>query len=151
MFLDAYLQLSTAQQVTADAVTEKEHRSRCSDQEREIATGEPMAMVVAISAIGTNTAAPAQVIESAAADLAQGTRILGEIDLLTADILAGSVFVVPLGRACSRIFATSAGTSTSRESWISRWTCICNRSRWRRVHLARFTRRTTPHPNGMAA
>ena len=99
MFLDAYLQLSTAQQVTADAVTEKSIDLGALTKQREIATGEPMAMVVAISAIGTNTgSAKFQVIESAAADLGSGTRILGEIDLLTADILAGSVFVVPLGQ-----------------------------------------------------
>lgn len=99
MFLDAYMQLSTAQKVTADAVTEKSVDIGALTAQREMATGEPLAMVVAITAIGTNTgSAKFQVIESAAADLGSGTRILGEVDLLTADIVAGKVFVVPLSQ-----------------------------------------------------
>lgn len=99
MFLDAYLQLSTAQQVTADAVTEKSVDIGALTAQREIAVGEPMAMTVSILAIGTNSgSAKFQVIESAAADLGSGTRILGEVDLLTADIVAGKQFVVPLSQ-----------------------------------------------------
>lgn len=97
MFLDTYMKLSDDQQVTADAVTQHSYDIGALTAQRDMAAGEPLALVVSISAIGTNSgSAKFQAIESAAADLGSGTRILGEVDLVTADIVAGKQFVIPL-------------------------------------------------------
>lgn len=99
MFLDTYMKLSDDQQVTADAVSQHSVDIGALTAQRDMAAGEPLAIVFSISAIGTNSgSAKLQAIESAAADLGSGTRILGEIDLLTADIVAGKQFVVPLSQ-----------------------------------------------------
>lgn len=96
MILDSLLKVSAAQQVTADAASGNTIDLGALTIQRQVASGEPLALVVCITAVGTNTgSAKIEAIESAASNL--GTpRIIGELDLLTADITAGRVFVVPL-------------------------------------------------------
>lgn len=103
MILDALDKLAAAQQVTADAVTANTIDLGNVTPKRNIAVGEPMALVIAITAIGTNTgSAKFQAIQSAAANLGS-PQIIGEIDLATADIAAGNIFVVPLGFGISAL------------------------------------------------
>lgn len=94
MILDALLKLSAAQQVTADAVSGNTIDLGNVTPKRKIGVGEPMGVVVVISAIGTNTgSAKLTVIQSAAAALTS-PQIIGEIDLATADIAVGKAYVV---------------------------------------------------------
>jgi len=96
MILDALLKLSAAQQVTADAASTNTIDFGNVTPKRKVAVGEPLALVVAITAIGTNTgSAKLTAIQSAAANLSS-PQIIGEIDLATADIAAGKVYVIPL-------------------------------------------------------
>lgn len=98
MILDALLKISAAQQVTADAVSANTVDLGNVTPKRGIAGGEPMAYVCAITAIGTNTGSTKlQAIQSAAAALT-APQIIGEIDLATADIAAGKVYVIPLAQ-----------------------------------------------------
>jgi Bbp16 len=98
MILDALLKVSAAQQVTADAVSGNTIDFGNVTPKRKVAVGEPLALVVCITAIGTNTgSAKVQAIQSAGADLSSPV-IIGEVDLATADIKAGKVIVVPLGQ-----------------------------------------------------
>jgi hypothetical protein len=98
MILDALLKLSAAQQVTADAVSGNTIDLGNVTPKRKIAVGEAMAVVVAISAVGTNTgSAKLQAIQSASANL--GTpQIVGEIDAAAGDLVAGRIFVIPIGQ-----------------------------------------------------
>lgn len=98
MILDALLKVSAAQQVTADAVSGNTVDLGLVTPKRNIGTGEPMCYVMAITAIGTNTGSTKiQAIQSAAAALTS-PQILGEVDLQTADIVAGKVIIVPIGQ-----------------------------------------------------
>ncbi len=98
MILDALLKVSAAQQVTADAVSGNTVDFGNVTPKRKVAVGEPLALVVCITAIGTNSgSAKIQAIQSAAAALTS-PQILGEVDLQAADIVAGKVVVVPLGQ-----------------------------------------------------
>lgn len=97
MVLDALLKLCAAQQVTADAVSGNVIDTGNTTPKRKVAAGERLAVVIALTAVGTNTgSAKVQVIQSAATNL--GTPgIIGEVDLLAADLVAGKIVVVPLG------------------------------------------------------
>lgn len=109
MILDALLKLSAAQQVTADAVSTNTIDFGNVTPKRKVAVGEPMALLVAITAIGTNTgSAKLTAIQSAAANLSS-PQIIGEIDLATADIAAGKVYIIPLsqGIAALRYFGAN--------------------------------------------
>jgi hypothetical protein len=98
MILDSLLKVSAAQQVTADAVSTSSVDLGNVTPKRGVAGGEPMAYVCAITAIGTNTGSTKiQAIQSAAAALT-APQILGEVDLQTADIVAGKVIIVPVGQ-----------------------------------------------------
>lgn len=106
MFVDALTLLSDGQQVTADAVSGNTIDLGNVTPKRKIGVGEPMGVAVAITAIGTNTgSAKLTVITSAAAALTS-PLIIGEIDLATADIAAGKVYVIPVasGIAMLRYF-----------------------------------------------
>jgi hypothetical protein len=96
MSLDALLKVSAAQQVTADAVTANTVDFGNTTPKRKVAVGEALALLVVITAIGTNSgSAKLQAIQSAAADLSS-PQIIGEIDLATADIAAGKIYIIPL-------------------------------------------------------
>jgi hypothetical protein len=99
MILDALLKLAAAQQVTADAVTTNVVDTGNTTPKRKIAVGEPLAILFVITAIGTNTgSAKLQAIQSASSTLGSGNQIIGEIDLATADIAVGKVYIVPLSQ-----------------------------------------------------
>lgn len=96
MFLDALLQLSSAQQVTADAVSGNTIDTGNVSPLRRIGTGEPVGVGIFITAVGTNTgSAKLTAIQSAAAALT-APDIIGEVDLATADIAVGKAYFVPL-------------------------------------------------------
>jgi hypothetical protein len=96
MILDSLLKVSAAQQVTADAVSGNTIDLGALTIQRQIATGEPLALVVCITAVGTNTgSARVEAIQSAAAALSAPV-IIGELDLVTADLAAGKCFIIPL-------------------------------------------------------
>jgi hypothetical protein len=98
MILDALLQVSAAQQVTADAVSENTVDFGDVTPKRKVAVGEPLALVVAITALGTTTgSAVFQVIQSAAAALTS-PQVIGSIALATADLAVGKVYIIPLGQ-----------------------------------------------------
>ena len=97
MILDALLKVSAAQQVTADAVSTNTVDMGNSTVKRRMGQGEPMAFLMVITAIGTNTgSAKITAIMSAAANLGSPV-IVGEVDLVTADLIAGKVVIVPIG------------------------------------------------------
>lgn len=96
MILDSLLKVSAAQQITADAASGNTVDTGNVTPKRELGAGEEMALVVAISAVGTNTgSAKIEVVQSANADLSSPV-IIGERDLVTADIVVGAIFVIPL-------------------------------------------------------
>lgn len=98
MILDALLKVSAAQQVTADAVSTSSVDLGNVTPKRQIGTGEPMAFVVAITAVGTNTgSSKLQAIVSAAAALTS-PLIVGELDLAAGDLVAGKVYIVAIGQ-----------------------------------------------------
>lgn len=98
MILDSLLKVSAAQQVTADAVSTSSVDFGNITPKRRIGAGEPLALCVIITAIGTNSgSAKLQAIMSAAAALTSPI-IVGEMDLATADIAAGKVYVIPIGK-----------------------------------------------------
>lgn len=103
MFLDALLKVSAAQQVTADAASGNTVDMGNVTPKRKIGTGEPMCYVMAITAVGTNTgSSKVQAIQSAATNL--GTpQIIGELDLATADLAAGNVFIIPLAQGVAAL------------------------------------------------
>ena len=93
MIPDALTNVSSAQQVTADAVSEDYFDAGSMTPKRNLAVGTDVALFVCITAIGTNTgSAKLQAIQSATAGLGSGTQILGQIDLATADIAAGKIY-----------------------------------------------------------
>lgn len=99
MFADALTRVCSAQAITADAVSVSSYDTGNITPKRKIATGEALALVVCITAIGTNTgSAKLQAIQSAAVGLDSGTQIIGEIDLATADIAAGKAYVIGLSQ-----------------------------------------------------
>lgn len=96
MVLDKDLQLCSAQQVTADAVSENTFDAHDVTPKRQLAVGEPMGMVVAITAVGTHTGSvKVQAITSAAADLGS-PLIVGELDLEAADAAVGRLYWVAI-------------------------------------------------------
>lgn len=96
MILDALLKVSAAQQVTADAVSGNTVDMGNVTPKRKIGVGTAMAYVVAITAIGTNSgSAKLTAITSAAAALTS-PLIIGELDLATADIAVGKVYVIAI-------------------------------------------------------
>ena len=98
MFVDALTRVSNGQQVTADAVSTNDIDMGNVTPKRNVPVGEPMAYCVAITAVGTNTgSAKIQAIQSATAGLGSGTVILGEVDLVTANLVAGQIILVPCG------------------------------------------------------
>lgn len=98
MILDSLLKVSAAQQVTADAASTSSVDLGNVTPKRNIGTGEQMGYVLAITAIGTNTGSTKiQAVQSAAAALTS-PQILGEVDLATADIVAGKIVIVPIGQ-----------------------------------------------------
>lgn len=97
MILDALTKVSAAQQVTADAVSTSSYDCGNITPKRKMGVGRGLVAVVCITAIGTNTGSTKlQVIQSAAAALTS-PQILGEIDLATADIAAGKIYIIPIG------------------------------------------------------
>jgi hypothetical protein len=106
MFVDANTQLSSAQQVTADAVSTNKLDLGNTTPKRHIGTGEPMCVAVVITAAGTNSGSlDIQVVESANADLSSST-VLSIRRLATADLAAGKTFIVgiPGGKPNARYF-----------------------------------------------
>jgi len=92
--VDALLQLSSAQQITADAVSTNTIDTGNITPKRNMGVGEPMGCLIVITAVGTNTgSAKLTLIQSAAANLGS-PQIIGEIDLATADIAVGKTYLV---------------------------------------------------------
>lgn len=103
MFLDALTKVSAAQQVTADAASGNTFDAGNVTPKRRLGVGEPMCFVMAITAIGTNTgSSKVQAIMSAATNLGTPT-IVGEVDLATADIAAGKVYVIPIAQGVATL------------------------------------------------
>jgi hypothetical protein len=95
MILDALTKLAAAQQITADVVFTNTYDTGNITPKRNVAVGEPLAILVVITAIGTNTgSAVLQAVDSAAS---AGTtqKIRGAIELATADIAVGGTFIIP--------------------------------------------------------
>lgn len=98
MILDALLQVCSAQQVTADAVSENTIDLGNVTPKRNVAVGTPMGFLVTISAKGTTTgSSKIEAIQSAGADLSS-PQIIGEIDLAAADHAVGAAFIVPISQ-----------------------------------------------------
>jgi hypothetical protein len=98
MILDALLKLSANQQVTADAASTNTIDFGDVTPKRQVAVGEPMALVVACKAKGTHTGTvKLTAVQSAAADLSS-PQIIGELDLLAAQVIAGKTYVIPLAQ-----------------------------------------------------
>ena len=93
--VDALLQLSLAQQVTADAVSTNTIDTGNTTPKRNMGVGEPMGCLIVITVIaGPNSgSAKLTLIQSAAAALT-APQILGEIDLVSADIAVGRTYLV---------------------------------------------------------
>ena len=97
-YLDSFVRLSAAQQVTADAVSGNTYDAGDVTPKRNLAAGEPMVLMMFITAVGTNTgSAKITAIMSAAAALTSPV-IVGEVDLVAADLVAGSIVIVPIGQ-----------------------------------------------------
>lgn len=97
MFVDALTLLSSAQQVTADAVSGNTIDFGNVTPKRKIGVGEPMGVQVSITAAGTNSgSAKLTVITSSAANLGTSPTILGELDLAAADLAAGRTYVIAI-------------------------------------------------------
>lgn len=95
MRLDALTQVSTDQQVTANAYSENSVDVGAAGM--PVGDGEPIGFAVTISAIGTTTGSvKLEAVESDAATLDSNTAIIGEVDLLTAGIAAGKTYFVPI-------------------------------------------------------
>lgn len=98
MYIDALLLLSNGQQITADAVSTNtiDTNPTVASPAPQIGTGEPMGLAMVITAVGTNTgSAKIQAIQSAAANLGS-PDVIGEVDLVTADLVAGKAILVPI-------------------------------------------------------
>ena len=103
MILDAFLQVSSAQQVTGTALSENSVDLGDVTPKRSIAAGEPMVFVLNVKANGTTTGSVVvQAIQSAAADLGSGTIVLGSIALATGDLTAGQTHILPIGQGPTR-------------------------------------------------
>lgn len=96
MILDAQLQISSAQQVTADAVSTNDLDTDNVTPKRGIGAGNCVAIVGCITAAGTNSGdLKVQAIQSATATLSSGTQVIGQVSLAAAELAAGTTFVVP--------------------------------------------------------
>lgn len=103
MILDALLQVSSAQQVTANAVSENSIDLGDVTPKRSIAAGEPMVFAVTIKAAGTNTGSlVVNAIQATAADLGTAVVILGTVNLATADLAAGQTHIVAISQGPTR-------------------------------------------------
>ena len=99
MILDSLHKVSAAQQVTADAVSTSSIDLTNVTPKRNVFEGEPMGFLVIITAIGTTTGSTKlQAIQATDAALTTSIGIVGELDLATAQIVAGAQYVV----ACSQ-------------------------------------------------
>jgi hypothetical protein len=97
MIADALLQVSSAQQVTADAVSEDYYDAGDVTPKRDLGAGRPVALVACITAVGTTTGdIKIQAIQSATAGLGSGTQVLGQVNAAATDLVAGACFVVTL-------------------------------------------------------
>jgi len=96
--LDALCKVATAQAFTADGVSASSYDTGNITPKKDIAAGQPLALFVVITAIGTNTgSALFQVIESAAAALTS-PKIRGVYELAAADIVVGATFIIPISQ-----------------------------------------------------
>jgi hypothetical protein len=97
MFLDALCKLAAAQQVTADAISTSAYDLGDVTPKRHGGSGEPIGIGVFIKAIGTNSGSTKlQAVSATADDGTTGMAIIGEVDLVTADIKAGKGYFVPI-------------------------------------------------------
>lgn len=96
MILDAYMQLSNEQALTATAVSTNTIDLGASSPARSIGTGEPMALVVTVDVAlaGTSPTLAVSFIQSAAANLGSATA-LSTSQTYTA-LAAGDKIVVPV-------------------------------------------------------
>lgn len=94
MILDALLQLSDGQVVTADAVSTNSVDLGAMTPKRVPGVGEPMCVVVNIKAAGTNSGSLKITVVLSAAGALTAPIIVGEVDLAAADLVLGATVVV---------------------------------------------------------
>jgi len=136
MILDELLKLAAGQQVTVDAVSTSSYDAGNVTPKRNIAEGTALAIVVVITAIGTNTGSVKfEAIQSAAAALTS-PKILGEVDAETADIAVGATFIIPIGRGIPslRYFGLNNNITGTVDYTYSAWIVPRNAA----VGLAQF-------------
>jgi hypothetical protein len=98
MILDALTQVCSAQAVTADAASEDSIDLGNVTPKRNFPVGTPLALLVVITAIGTNTgSAIIQAVTSAASALTS-QKLRGAVGLETADIAVGQVLIIPFSQ-----------------------------------------------------
>lgn len=103
MILDALLQVCDAQQVTATAVSENTIDFGNTTPKRKIAVGEPMVYAVAITAKGTTTGSVKVEAVQSAAEALTSPQIIGELDLASGDVVAGKIYIIPLGQGTAAL------------------------------------------------
>lgn len=98
MISDALTRVSSDQQVTADAVSEDSYDAGNVTPKRQLGEGTPLCLVMSIKAVGNNSgSAKIQAIMSASAALTSPV-IVGEVDLVAADLVAGKQVIIPIGQ-----------------------------------------------------
>lgn len=131
MFVDALLLLSDAQAVTADAVSTNTIDLGNVTPKREIGTGEPMGIAVAVDVAADFTTGDEtyvfELIESANADLSSPT-IIASYTRTAAQLAAGTLHFIPLppGFPTARYLGlnyNTGGTSPSVTvtAWLTAW------------------------------
>jgi hypothetical protein len=105
-------------------------------------TGEPMAIAVAITAIGTNTGSTKlQVIESSTEDLATAPVVIAEQDLATADIAVGKTYVLPLppGRPSARYLGVRHVITGTVDYTVDAWLATAKQLEQLGKHVVGYT------------
>ena len=96
MILDDLTKVASAQAFTADGVSASSFDLGNVTPKRRVAVGEPLALLVVITAVGTNTGSSLmEAIESAAATLTS-PQIRGVYGAAAGELVAGSAFIVPI-------------------------------------------------------
>jgi hypothetical protein len=130
MFFDSFLEVSAAQAFGAAAVSTNSidlglPGGLGTPLKRQIATGEPMGFGFACTTSGTVAATLLEVITTTDAALTAGILTVGQLLVPLANMVAGSLFFVPIaqGGALMQRFlgvrATTAGGTVSLTAWLS--------------------------------
>jgi hypothetical protein len=98
MILDALTKVAAAQQVTADAASGSSYDTGNITPKRDVIVGEPLALLVVITAIGTNTGSAIIQAVTSAAEALTTQKLRGAVGLETADIAVGQVLIIPFSQ-----------------------------------------------------